>query len=161
MAPRRYRIEVTTPAARLQSVGPLIPGAWSRRSDDLGREIRGEFLIDTGAYGAMIDLEIAEALQLTLHGSREIHGIHGYGRLQQYLGRVSLPAIDSEARCTVYSAVIECVVVPGLRDKNREHGADVIGILGRMFLRNAFLAIDGITGSIELKLDEATSSERL
>ena len=156
-----YCISVTQRPESLKLTGPLIPGAWSRQSDELGREIRGEFLIDTGAYGAMIDLEIAEALQLTLQGTREIHGIHGYGRLQQYVGRVSLPAIDCEARRTVYTAVIECVAVPGLRDKNREHGADVIGILGRMFLRNAFLAIDGVTGSVELKLDEATANERL
>jgi predicted aspartyl protease len=154
----RYRIEVATTTARLRAVGPLIPGSWGRQNDELGREIRGEFLLDTGAYGAMIDQEIAEALQLTLQGSREIHGIHGYGRLQQYLGRVSLPAIDIEARRTVCTAVIECVGVPSLRDKNREHGADVIGILGRMFLHNAFLAIDGITGRIELKIDEPVGS---
>jgi hypothetical protein len=156
-----YRITVTQRPEILKLSGPLIPGAWSRQSDELGREIRGEFLIDTGAYGAMIDLETAEALQLTLQGSREIHGIHGYGRLQQYLGRVSLPAIDTDGRRTVYSAVIECVAVLGLRDKNREHGADVIGILGRMFLRNAFLAIDGVAGSIELKLDEPTPIDQL
>jgi hypothetical protein len=159
MPDRRYRIEVASSGARLKSVGPLIPGAWSRQSDEIGREIRGEFLIDTGAYGAMIDLEIAEALQLTLHGTREVHGIHGYGRLQQYLGRVSLPAIDTEDGRTVYTAVIECVAVPALRDKNREHGADVIGVLGRMFLHNAFFAIDGMTGRIELKIDEPAGSD--
>jgi hypothetical protein len=159
MADRRYRIEVATTAARLQSVGPLIPGAWSRRSDDLGREIRGEFLIDTGAYGAMIDLEIAEALQLTLHGTREVHGIHGYGRLQQYLGRVSLPAFDAEGRRTFYSALIECVGVPSLRDKNREHSADVVGILGRMFLGNSRLTIDGVTGRIELEIHDPSGND--
>ncbi len=157
----RYRIEVATTIARLRAVGPLIRGSWSRQSDELGREIRGEFLLDTGAYGAMIDQEIAEALQLTSQGMREIHGIHGYGRLQQYLGRVSLPAIDSEGRRTVYTVIIACVAVPGLRDKNREHGVDVIGILGRMFLRNAFLAIDGVTGSIQLKLNEPTPNNGL
>jgi hypothetical protein len=157
----KYSISIDYIPSQLAQVGPLIPGSWSRQSDELGREIRDEFLLDTGAYGAMIDQEIAEALQLTLQGSREIHGIHGYGRLQQYLGRVSLPAIDSEARRTVYTVIIECVAVPGLRDKNREHGADVIGILGRMFLRNAFLAIDGVAGSIELKLDEPTPIDQL
>jgi len=111
MAGWRYRMEVDSSAQRLNSVGPLIAGAWSRQNDELGREIRGEFLIDTGAYGAMIDLEIAEALQLTLHGTREVHGIHGYGRLQQYLGRVSLLGFAAGGRRTVYSVVIECVGV--------------------------------------------------
>lgn len=157
----RYRIEADSSAQRLNSVGPLIPGAWSRQSDELGREIRGEFLIDTGAYGAMIDLEIAEALQLTLQGTREVHGIHGYGHLQQYLGRVSLPALDAEGRRTFYSAVIECVGVPSLRDKNREHGADVIGILGRMFLRNARFSIDGVTGNVELQIEAPARKNHL
>lgn len=160
MADWRYRIEVDSSAQRLNSVGPLIPGAWSRQSDELGREIRGEFLIDTGAYGAMIDLEIAEALSLTLQGTREVHGIHGYGRLQQYLGRVSLPAFDAEGRRTAYSVVIECVGVPALRDKNREHGADVVGILGRMFLRNARFSIDGVTGKVELQIEEPVSKNQ-
>jgi hypothetical protein len=156
----RYRIEVDSSAQRLNSVGPLIPGAWSRQSDELGREIRGEFLIDTGAYGAMIDLEIAEALSLTLQGTREVHGIHGYGRLQQYLGRVSLPAFDAEGRRTAYSVVIECVGVPALRDKNREHGADVVGILGRMFLRKSRFSIDSVSGKVELQIEEPASKNQ-
>lgn len=160
MADRRYHIEVVSSAQRLNSVGPLIPGAWSRQSNELGREIRGEFLIDTGAYGAMIDLEIAEALSLTPQGTRDIHGIHGYGRLQQYLGRVSLPAIDTDGRRTAYSVVIDCVGVPSLREKNREHGADVIGILGRIFLGNSRLLIDGATGKVELEIPELMSSDQ-
>lgn len=156
----RYRIEIDTGAERLQSVGPLIPGAWSRRSDELNREIRGQFLLDTGAYGAMIDLEIAEALGLELRGTREIHGIHGYGRLQQYLGRVSLPAVDAEGCRAVYSTVVECVGVPGLREKNREHGADVVGILGRKFLGRSRLVVDGAHGKIELEIPGEIGSDR-
>jgi hypothetical protein len=160
MANWRYRIAIESSVPRLHSVGPLIPGAWSRQCDELNREIRGEFLIDTGAYGAMIDLEIAEALSLTLQGAREVHGIHGFGSLQQYLGRVSLPAVDAEGRRTVYCAVIECVGVPSLREKNREHGADVIGILGRMFLGNSRLVIDGATGRIELEIPDVSGGDR-
>ena len=159
MADWRYRIEVNSGVQRLRSVGPLIAGAWSRERDELGREIRGEFLIDTGAFGAMIDLEIAEALSLTPNGTRDVHGIHGYGRLQQYLGRFSLPAFDSEGRRTVYSTVIECVGVPSLREKNREHGADVIGILGRLFLGDSRLVIDGGSGRIELEIPELTTKD--
>ena len=54
-------------------------GSWARQHDELGREIRGEFLIDTGAYGAMIDLAVAEMLPLSPLGTRAVHGIHGYG----------------------------------------------------------------------------------
>src|SRR5687767_11643280 len=79
----RYRIVAQVNSRVLAQVGPLIPGALSRHDDQLGHEVRGEFLIDTGAYGAMIDLAVAESLQLRLQGSREVHGIHGYGWLQQ------------------------------------------------------------------------------
>jgi hypothetical protein len=138
----------------LEQVGPLIPGSWSRHDDELGREAKGEFLIDTGAYGAMIDLEVAETLQLSLQGSREVHGIHGYGTLRQFIGRIALPALDDGGSRTVFTEVIECVGVPSLREKNREHGVEVIGILGRMFLRCAELRIDGLTGRIELRIDD-------
>lgn len=149
----RYRLISETTAQRLETVGPLIPGAWSRHDDELGREARGELLIDTGAYGAMIDLEVAEELQLSLRGMREVHGIHGYGTLRQFVGRISLPALDDGGGQTNFTDVIECVGVPSLRDKNRQHGVEVIGILGRLFLRSANLQIDGLTGRIELRID--------
>ena len=149
----RYQIISETTAPRMEQVGPLIAGAWSRRDDELGREVRGQFLIDTGAYGAMIDLEVAETLQLSLQGTREVHGIHGYGTLRQFVGRIALPAHDDGGSRTVFTEVIECVGVPSLRENNRDHGVEVIGILGRMFLRCANLRIDGLTARIELRID--------
>ena len=148
----RYVITVDSPPERISQVGPLIPGAWSRHDDELGREARGEFLLDTGAYGAMIDLHVAELLQLPLQGSREVHGIHGYGWLQQFVGRVALSALDDGGKSTLFTTVIECVAVPSLSAKNREHGVEVIGILGRMFLRDARLTIDGISGRVEIEI---------
>lgn len=156
----RYRIASQSSSQCLEQVGPLIPGSWSRHDDELGREVRGEFLIDTGAYGAMIDLEIAESLLLSLQGSREVHGIHGYGRLQQFLGRVSLPALDEGGKSTLFTTVVECVAVPSLGDKNREHGVEIIGILGRKFLRGSRLTIDGVRGRVELEIGGNAASDR-
>ena len=147
----RYRIVAQSSRQRVELVGPLISGSWSRHDDELGREVRGEFLIDTGAYGAMIDVEVAESLQLSLRGSREVHGIHGYGSLQQFRGRVSLPALDESGNSTVFTRVAECVAVPSLSAKNREHGVEVIGILGRLFLRGSRLTIDAVSGRVELE----------
>jgi hypothetical protein len=45
---------------------------------------------------------------------------------------------------------MECVGVPELLEKNREHDANVIGILGRVFLQSAKLEIDGSTGRVAL-----------
>jgi hypothetical protein len=134
----------------MERVGPLIPGSWSRHDDDLGRRMPGEFLIDTGAYGAMIDLDVALSLQLSVRGTREIHGIHGYGSLQQYLAWLILPSLDGDGNDCLFEQVMECVGVPSLMEKNREHDARVIGILGRMFLQSAHLEIDGSAGRITL-----------
>ena len=150
MANRVCRISIESSTQRLERVGPLIPGSWSRHDDELGRRMAGEFLIDTGAYGAMIDLDIAMSLQLAVRGTREIHGIHGYGSLQRYLARLILPATDTDGNDCFFEQVMECVGVPSLAEKNREHDVQVIGILGRVFLQSAHLEIDGSTGRISL-----------
>ena len=146
----KYIIRIDSSPERLVEAGAVVPGSWARQHDELGREISGEFLIDTGAYGAMIDLAVAEMLQLSPLGTRAVHGIHGYGTLQLYLGRVSLPAVDVDGNPALYSTVLECVGVPSLREKSHEHRADVIGILGRMFLRNASVTVDNLSGKLEL-----------
>ena len=147
-----HRITVEEPPERLKSIGPLIPGSWSRHDDELGREARGEFLIDTGAYGAMIDYAVAVSLQLQQQGTREIHGIHGYGTLQQYLARVRLPAKTASGADSYFEQVMECVGVPALLEKSREQNAQIIGILGRAFLQAAYLEIDSKTGRIVLQI---------
>ena len=152
MENRSYRIEVVTNRERLKSIGPLIPGSWSRHDDELGREALGEFLIDTGAYGAMIDYDVAVSLQLREQGTREIHGIHGYGTLQQYLARVRLPAKTASGADDCFEQVIECVGVPALLENSREQNAQVIGILGRAFLQAAYLEIDSKIGRIVLQM---------
>ena len=156
----RYRITAESNIHQLEQVGPLVSGFWSQHDDELGRLVRGGFLIDTGASGAMVDREVAESLQLSTQGSREVHGIHGYGRLQQFLGRVSLPAIDDSGQSALFTAVVECVAVPSLRAKNREYGVEVIGILGRLFLRGSRLIVDATSGRIELEIDGDPGSER-
>jgi hypothetical protein len=148
----KYIVRIDNNPERLVEAGPLVQGSWSREHDDLGREIRGEFLIDTGAYGAMIDHAVAEMLGLWPRGSRAVHGIHGYGTLQLYLGRVSLPAVDDAGNAAIYSTVLECVGVPALREKSFEHRSDVIGILGRVFLRSASVTVDNLSGKLELTI---------
>jgi hypothetical protein len=153
-----FSILVESTAQRLQLAGPLIPGSWSRHDDELGRTMPGEFLLDTGAYGALIDLDVASSLLLADRGTREIHGIHGYGSLQQYLARLNLPAKDGDDKDYLFEQVMECVGVPGLTAKSRENGAQVIGILGRLFLRSAHFEIDGRSGRISLLIQRACGS---
>lgn len=115
----------------------------------------GEFLIDTGAYGAMIDRDVAVSLALVVRGTREVHGIHGYGLLQQFFARLTLPAKNADGEDSLFERVVECVAVPGLTEKSLEHDAQVIGILGRLFLQSAYLEIDGCTGRITLLIRDS------
>lgn len=149
----KFIVRIDSKPERLVEAGPLVRGSWSRDHDDLGREIKGEFLIDTGAYGAMIDLAVAEMLQLTPLGTRAVHGIHGYGTLQLYMGRVAMPAVDEAGNSALYSIVIECVGVPALREKSFEQRVDVIGILGRLFLHQARITVDHVSGTLELVIE--------
>ena len=100
----------------------------------------------------MIDYDVAVSLQLREQGTREIHGIHGYGTLRQYLAKVRLPAKTASGADDCFEQVIECVGVPALLEKSREQNAQLIGILGRAFLLTACLEIDSKIGRIVLQM---------
>ena len=155
MADRQYTISVNLAPERLLYGGPLIPGAWMHSRDEEGAgSVGGEILIDTGAFGAMIDVEVADRLRLPIFGAKEIHGIHGYGTVSCYQAKLVLPAKDSTGENSEFTKIIECIGVPSLTEKNREHGVNVTGIIGRQFLQNVHLEIDGATGKLELLVND-------
>jgi predicted aspartyl protease len=148
-----YTISVNLAPERLLYTGPLIPGSWSHPPEQ-GKPgtVSGEILLDTGAFGAMIDLQVAERLGLPVLGMREIHGIHGYGSLHCYQAQLVLPAQDPAGEPCKFVRIIECVGVPSLIEKNKEHGANLIGIVGRSFLQFVHLEIDGVAGKLKVLL---------
>ena len=135
--------------------GPLIPGAWRHpRDKEEAGSVGGEILINTGAFGAMIDVEAADRLRLPIRGTKEIHGIHGYGSVSCYQAKLVLPAKGPIGEDCNFIKIIECIGVPSLTEKNREHGVNVIGIIGRQFLQDAHLEIDGVTGQLKLLVND-------
>jgi hypothetical protein len=153
-----YTIFVDTAPKRLLYAGPLIPGYWRHpQGQSSAGAASGEILIDTGAFGAMIDVDVGDRLSLPIVGMKEIHGIHGYGTVRCYQAKLVLPAKDPAGADCKFAKIIECIGVPSLTDKNKEHGAEVIGILGRQFLQNAHLEIDGITGNLKLLVSDQVS----
>ena len=155
MSGRQYAISINLAPERLLYAGPLIPGAWrnSRDEEEVG-SIGGEVLIDTGAFGAMIDVDVADRLRLPVLGTKEIHGIHGYGTVSCYQAKLVLPAQDPIGEDCEFTTIIECIGVPSLTEKNREHGVTVIGIIGRQFLQNVRLEIDGTAGRLKLLIGD-------
>jgi predicted aspartyl protease len=155
MAGRQYTISLELAPERLLVAGPLIPGSWRNPVDEEeAGAISGEILVDTGAFGAMIDLEVADRLGLPVLGLREIHGIHGYGTVRCYQAKLVLPARDDSGEYSNFVKLIPCVGVPSLIEKNREHGVNVIGIIGRQFLQYVHLEVDGATGKLRLILND-------
>ena len=150
-----YTISVDAAPERLLVAGPLIPGYWSHpQVQGSAGAVGGEILIDTGAFGAMIDLEVADRLSLPMLGVKEIHGIHGYGTARCFQAKLVLPAKDPIGEDCNFTKIIECVGVPSLTEKNKEHDANLIGILGRQFLQFVHLEIDGATGKLKLLLSD-------
>jgi predicted aspartyl protease len=155
MADRQYTISINLAPERLLYAGPLIPGAWRHsRDEEQAGAVSGEILIDTGAFGAMIDVDVAHRLRLPIFGTKEIHGIHGYGTVSCYQAKLVLPAKDPIGENCTFTKLIECIGVPSLTEKNREHGVNVVGIIGRQFLQNVHLEIDGITGQLKLLVND-------
>jgi hypothetical protein len=106
----------------------------------------------------MIDVEVADRLGLPVLGTKEIHGIHGYGSVSCYQAKLVLPAKDPIGEDCTFTTIIECIGVPSLTEKNREHGVSVIGIIGRQFLQNVHLEIDGATGTLKLLITDSVDN---
>ena len=156
MSGRQYAISIKLAPERLLYASPLISGAWRQTRDkEEAGSVGGEILVDTGAFGAMIDDDVADRLRLSVLGTREIHGIHGYGTVRCYQAKLVLPAQDPLREDCEFIKIIECIGVPSLIEKNREHGVNVIGIIGRQFLQNVHLEIDGATGKLKLLITDS------
>jgi predicted aspartyl protease len=159
MAGRQYTISINLAPERLLYAGPLIPGAWRHpRDEEKAAWVGGEILVDTGAFGAMIDVEVADRLRLPIRGTKEIHGIHGYGYVSCYQAKLVLSAKDPIGEDCKFIKIIDCIGVPSLTVKNREHGVNVIGIIGRQFLQNVHLEIDGVTGKLKLLITDSVDN---
>jgi predicted aspartyl protease len=155
MSRRQYTISVNLAPEHLLYAGPLISGAWRHpRDEEVTGSVGGEILVDTGAFGAMIDVDVADRLRLPVLGTKEIHGIHGYGTVSCYQAKLVLPAQDPIGEDCEFTTTIECIGVPSLTEKNREHGVNVIGIIGRQFLQNVQLEIDGESGKLKLLVSD-------
>ena len=107
MSGRQYTISINLAPERLLYAGPLIPGAWRRtRDEEEVGSVGGEILIDTGAFGAMIDDDVADHLRLPIRGTKEIHGIHGYGTVRCYQAKLVLPAQDPIGEDCEFTTII-------------------------------------------------------
>lgn len=97
-------------------------------------------LIDTGATASCIDEAVAQQLQLPLVNTQSVGGVGGTHVLNQYLGYIAFPALNSVQAGLFLGAQLTAA---GMQHK---------ALIGRTMLANTLLVYDGRTGSVKLAL---------
>lgn len=149
-------INVHVSANELRKHGPLLPAFWVPIDAAESVNIpQGSVLLDTGASGTMIDEATATLLRYPIQGKEEIHGAHGYGTLNKYLGKLALPVVGQSGESLAIGIPTECTGMPQLKERYAGFGVVVVGVLGRNFLQCCHLEIDGLSGRTLLRIDES------
>lgn len=123
------------------------------RARELCPPVRGPALLDTGANRSAFSLPDIVRTGAQPSGVTGVQGVTGSGStLPRYPGVVSLPGSDLEPTKLDY-----VVATPHIRDQ------DIIGVLGRDYLKDKTLAYDGRTGrfvlrSVEGSVDQTATS---
>ena len=133
-----------SPADLLKRLGPTVlvdVGLKSRAPPGDPPDLpfkRVRALIDTGADGECIDVELAESLGLAPSERGRISGIGGQHEATIYTARIYVPALDR--------LLFQRFAGVKLREGDQWHRV----ILGRAFLRRYRMIYDGGTGAVEI-----------
>lgn len=159
---RRYSsprlLEMVGPMLRATwSIPPKIEAAYQMTRRNPPPPVEGYVLIDTGAVRTSIAQAAVDELGLESATWERAHGTGGDHQATIYLAQLSLALASDEENDTYMSAVVPAMAVPGLsgslelREDDGEP-AQVIGLLGRDFLRNVVLTYDGPSGRFRIEV---------
>ena len=157
----------------LENVGLLVVAEWcvpKSLADQLTAEgktvpppVVGHVLVDTGARKTGIAQHTAETLGLTSIGTASSFGAHGAQESLRYRANFTLRIVDptSGKALEVTFEDHEVLGIPKMKESFDQFGLrdqtgnllNVIGILGREFLRHARLVYDGPRGIVEFEID--------
>jgi len=151
---------------QLESLGPLIRGSWAvpAKSLPLNPYLRARFpgpvhgylAIDTGSNRTWMGQAVVEALDLSACSEETAHGSAGVHRTPIYLAELVVPFAGDETRDASLTAVLPVAAVPRLDEmmplQTDDPNGQLIGLLGRDFLRHVRFTYDGPGGSFSLKL---------
>jgi hypothetical protein len=156
----------------LEQLGPLVLAEWSvprSLADQLTLEgkpvpssVMGHVLVDTGAGKTGIAQHTAEELHLTPLGTASSFGAHGEQESTRYCANFTLRIADPAGKMLSISFEDhEVLGIPKMKESFDRFGIrdqtgkllNVIGVLGREFLRHAKLVYDGPRGTIDFEID--------
>jgi Aspartyl protease len=154
----------------LQRCGPMMVGSWwlpqalAQVRAASGKSIpppkKGAILIDTGADGTCISESVARGLGLHPTRSQRGYGAGGEHQLPVFLAAIEIEIKDPASnRATRIGWEQEALGIPSLGAARKVNcdGVDleIIGLLGRDFLRFCRVVYDGPAGTIEFELNMA------
>lgn len=155
----------------LVKFGPLIKAQWQVDPDTqkeltlrgwpIPKPVEGYMLVDTGAYSTVIDSDVAKEMGLVPTGRETISGIGGEGLTYKYLAQIFLFVGDVHGAGVAISLHNEFVSgnirkLHEMRKLTEPDGTpiQVIGLLGRDFLKFATLTYKGSDGSWDMHIHE-------
>ncbi len=170
-----FRIRHTLDSqALLRQVGPMIPAFWGKdrgasitvRTSDL---VSGNMLLDTGAGHIAIDESVAKQLGLQARQERvDVHGLGGKHSVPMYDAVLALPVEAVRPDPSPPPGAVFMIRIPievhgiaGMRENydsqsiKPANGLPIIGILGRIFLQFTKFTYDGLSGSLNIEIDES------
>ena len=168
--PSSFEVRYATPDA-LQVVGPLVKGVWSvpgalaSRLIAAGRPVPppvvGRLLVDTGATVTSISLDVSTQLGLQQIDVGQSYGAHGLqaNRIFHAHLTIGIGVEGSDVRTEIRSD-LRVAGIPemnslfqkmGVMDGNQD-GGELIGLLGRDFLKHAILTYDGPRGVVRVQV---------
>jgi hypothetical protein len=163
--------QMRTDRRSLRDCGPVVTGWFGKPSNSSNIDVNDAqcFLIDTGARSIGIDAGLASALKLNLVRSRRVHGASGQHSINEYLATLYLPTVDASGRQGLFRAPVEVAAINSLATAHTQtkilradgQPAQVVGVLGRIFLQYCEMSYDGRVGEITLKVfEEAVKGNR-
>lgn len=153
-------------------LGPMAAAVWSVPSQRVAAltaegkaippPVTGHLLVDTGATGTCIALHAAEQLGLKPHATTPNHGAHGEHESQIFLVHFSLAIRDGNGPLLAIEREMSVPAIPDmqlayakLQVQMNGQPLNVIGVLGRDFLRHARMTYDGPRGIVEIEMNLA------
>jgi hypothetical protein len=147
---------------QLRRLGPLVPGWIAKDSwNGTGPREDGYFAIDTLGPGLGVDEDIAKSVGKFVRTVPYV--VSGMTERSVYSVKFGLPVnltSQREGEIFAFSMPAEATAISGLQNMYSSSGKRVIGTLGRTFLQFCEFSYNGLTGSVEMLIDDSVSQPR-
>ena len=155
-------IEVSFGLQNLRRDGPLLDGWFNYPSQSRPSRPEGVayVLVDTGSPNIAIDEELARTLGLPQLEPEKTQGVDGQFEADMFMAKLCIPMVSADSQPFLFAINIP---VFSVRDLVKSHEdimnpqgkpAQVVGVIGRVFLQFCKITYDGRSGHMRLVVHE-------